>query len=371
MSGPRFIWVVVLCIVLVRNSEALNYSKTSGLSPAPWKNMVITDKEVHERLEQLHAVIDALQNKVLDERKGREQSNRASVDILKARYERLSTVLSKMSGQNAKLQGENKVLKQSNGALVDKISALEARLHQIAKKETDTGVEAWLLQTALELRRFLEVNGLEHFSSPKLSPIVAGLVSNGVILLPVTMSSLFLLTYGKHLTVLRVLMATNLFEVGVAIAIIISSVLLLGDPLEGMRHISEANFVFVQIVLVSVFWIAILLLIVSISQTWQSRAWRYCVGEIVLKCVSALIYMWQVWVPTMKRNNTPIKLPLVYYAMFVMCSFGCMALTAWANRSWMFCKSQLQGDFHPEKNWTWSIRKLEQDSRSLPFHHTD
>lgn len=332
---------------------------------------MITDKEVHERLEQLHAVIDALQNKVLDERKGREQSNRASFDIIKARYERLSTILSKMSGQNAKLQGENKVLKQSNGALVNKISALEARLHQMAEKETDTGVEAWLRQTALELRRFLEVNGFEHFSSPKLSPIVAGLVSNGVILLPVAMSSMFLLTYGKHLTVLRVLMATNLFEVGVAMAIIVSSVLLLGDPLEGMRHISEANFLFVQKVLVSVFWISIVLLVVSISQTWQSRAWRYFAGEIMLKCASALIYVWHVWVPAMERNNTPINLPLMYYAMFVMCPFGCMALTAWGNRSWMFSKSNVQGAFHPEKNWTWSIRKLEQDSRCLPFHHTD
>lgn len=333
--------------------------------------MAATEKEVHQRLDQLHAVIDALQEKVLDAREGRKQNDNDSLSIIRSRYERLSVVLSKISGQNVKLHGENNALKQSNNLLVKKISALESRLHQMAEKEANTGIEAWLRQTSLELRNFLEVNGLEHFSSPRFSPVVAGLVSNGVLLLPVAMSSLFLLNYAKQLTVLRMLMATNLFEVGVGVAMIVSSVLLLGDPLEGMRHISEANFVFIQIVLASVFWIAMGLLVVSASQTWRSRAWRYCACEILLKCIIAMIYTWQVWIPAMNQGDTPIRLAPPYYMMFITCSFACLVLTARASQSWMFCKPRSREGFHNKKNFTVSVEHLERNSEYLPFRHTD
>lgn len=366
-----FVLGIALFVLLVGNSDALNYSKPSRSSSEIWKDMMTMDREVHERLEQLHAVIDALQNKVVDTREGRGESNRASVGTIEARYERLSAVLGKISLQNAKLHGENKALRQSNSALTNKISALEAQLRQMAEKGIDIGVETWLQQTALELKNFLEINGLEHFSSPRFSPAVAGLVSNGVILLPVAMSSLFLLNYSKQLSVLRVLMATNLFEVGVGISVIVSSVLLLGDPLEGMRHISEANFIFVQIVLVSVFWVAMVLLIVSVSRMWQSRALKYCVAEIVLKCVNASIYTWHVWVPAMEQDSIPIRLPPVYYVVFVVCSFACMALTVRASRSCAFNKSYLQEEFHHEKNIKPFKWKLEQDSRCIPFHRRD
>lgn len=293
----------------------------------------LTAKEVHDKLSQLHSVIDGLKAKVKLIGEGTsEDGARQRAGRIQEKFEKLTQVITKLSTQNLKLYGENKALRMSNEALVDKISALELRLKRKAEKETNVGVESWLRQTATELKSFLEENGMEHFTSPRFSPIVAGIVSNGVVLLPLAMASLFLLHFVKQLTVLRLVMAFNLFDVGMAIATIFSTLLLLGDPLEGLRHISEVNFVFIQILLAAIFWLTMVFLGVAMVQNWRNRAWKVCLVEMGLKVTIAVEYTRKVWVPVMDRDDVSIALPGLFYAFHSVAMLTCVGLTAWANR---------------------------------------
>lgn len=325
--------LVFVGVIVTAGMEMKQKPKSTTIASTSLGEVKSMANEVHQKLGQLHSVIDSLQSKVrsvgLEQGRDMTQDNAGR---MRKRFEKLSQLITKLSAQNMRLYGENKVLRQSNGALVDKIAALEKRLNRQAENEVNNGVESWLRQTARELKAFLEENGLEHFSSPRFSPVVAGLVSNGVILLPLCMTSLFLLHYVKQLTVLRMLMALNLFDLGISIAIILSSVLLLGDPLEGLRHISEVNFVFIQIVGATAFWLAIAFLTIAMVQNYRTRTWKICLVELALKIIVSIEYARKVWFPVMDRDDVPIALPGLYYAIYSIVALGCVVLTAWGDR---------------------------------------
>ncbi|CAN8067682.1 unnamed protein product [Agarophyton chilense] len=281
-----------------------------------------TDSDVNTKLNQLHKTIEALQETMKHRNDGYDFHAQQNADQMKIRFEKLSAVITRLTQQNSKLYIENRSLRQEKTALVNKISRLESELDKLAIETQNAGMQAWMKRTASDLRSFLEESGLEHFASPRFSPIIAGLVSNGVVLVPLTMATFFLLHFSKQLTVLRIVMALNLFDLGFAAAIIASSLLLLGDPFEGMRHISEVNFVFIQMVLSGVFWLTIGFLVAAIVQNRSNRAWKYSTVELLLRSAVAYDYSHRVWTPVMERDDIPIALPVLSYVTYL-----CAAVT--------------------------------------------
>ncbi|PXF40763.1 hypothetical protein BWQ96_09525 [Gracilariopsis chorda] len=287
-----------------------------------------TDVDVRNRLEQLHKTIDAVQETMKNMNDGYDYHAKQNADRMKLRFEKLSAVVSRLTKQNSKLNVENRQLRQEKTTLVDKISKLEVQLDKLAAQASNSGVGVWMKQTATDLRKFLEENGLEHFKSPRFSPIIAGLVSNGVVLLPLAMATFFLLHYSKNLTVLRIVMALNLFDLGFALAIIASSALLLGDPFEGMRHISEINFVFIQMVVGGVFWLTAGFLVAAIIQNRTNRAWKFSTVELMLRSAVALDYSTRVWNPVMERDDVPIAMQPVFYLTYLASAVTNVYLTS-------------------------------------------
>lgn len=290
-----------------------------------------TDKDVNEKLEQLHKVIDSLQETVKGLNAGYDQHAKDNALKMQKKFEKLSKVIAKLGQQKNELYAENKRLRQDKTALVDKISSLEEVLQQQAEQLKNSGAEAWLRKTAIDLKTFLEQSGLEHFASPKFSPLIAGIVANGVVIVPLAITTLFLLRFVKQLTVLKIVMALNLFDLGFVIAMIGSSALLLGDSFEGLRHISEVNFVFIQIVLAIVFWMTCGFLIGGIVQNRKSKAWKYLLLELALRVFVAVDYSQRVWTPVMDREDVSIALPGLNYFLYLFASVIAVKLTGMAN----------------------------------------
>lgn len=342
--------VYIVSLLVTQASSATAPAKTNTASsnkvPTTFQDVKLNNHEVHDRLEKLHAVIDSIQNGVHSMNQGNDRKLRFNSEHMQQRFTKLSSVVSKLSAHNRKLYTENKVLRHGNSALVDKISALEGRLKRMAEKEANAGAEAWLRQTAVELKRVLEESGLEHFSSPRFSPLVAGLVANGVIMVPLGTTSVFLLHYVKQLTLMRVVMALNLFEFGMSVTVVASSILLLGDPLEGLRHISEANFMFLQIVVAGVFWASVALIIVAVGRLRTHRGWKFLMVEMAIKAVVSVEYGRKVWVPVMDGDDVPIALSMAYYVAYVAATVGCVGLTACASR----CRVH-KGHWGEDRRW--------------------
>lgn len=295
------------------------------------KELQAADKDVNAKLAQLHSVIDALQETVAGLKGGYDKHAQESAEKMQKKFERLTAVVSKLGQQKNELYSENKRLRGEKAILVDKITALETQLRRQAEALRSSGAQAWLRKTAQDLRTFLEESGLEHFASPQFSPLVAGLVSNGVVVVPLSVTSMFLLRYVKHLTVLRVVMALNLFDLGFAAAMIASSLLLLGDAFEGLRHISEVNFMFIQLVIATVFWLTCAFLVWAIVQNRKNAGWKYAAVELSLRGLLAVNYNERVWSPVMAREDIPIGLSPVSYAMFLLAAVAAIKLTALSN----------------------------------------
>lgn len=296
------------------------------------KDLLSTDKEVSDKLNQLHKVIDSLQETVKGLNAGYDQHARENADKMKQKFDKLTNVITKLGKENTRLYNENKQLKQRKTALVDKIAELEVELKKRAEEAKNAGAEAWLRNTAQELKEFLEESGLEHFASPQFSPFIAGIVSNGVIIIPLTITALFLVRNVKQLTVLRIVMALNLFDVGFVLSMLASCILLLGDSFEGLKHISEVNFMFIQLVLAALFWVTCAFLVAAIAQNRKSIAWRYACLELIIRGLVGMDYSRRVWSPVMDREDVTIALPPINYFLYLCASFASLKLTAMTQR---------------------------------------
>lgn len=291
------------------------------------KDLMSTDKDVTEKLNQLHKVIDALQKTVQGLNDGYDQHTRQNAEKVQQKFNKLTNVISRLGKENSKLYTENKRLRQEKTSLVDKISSLEVELKKRAEESKNVGAQVWLRNTANELKEYLEESGLEHFASPKFSPLIAGIVSNGVIIVPLSIIGLFLLKNAKHLSTLRVVMALNLFDVGFVVSMIVSCMLLVGDAFEGLRHISEVNFMFIQLVLAVIFWVTCGFLVGAIVQNRNSIAWRYVCMELVIRGLVGIDYAMRVWLPVMDREDLPIALRPLSYLLYLFASVLSLHLT--------------------------------------------
>lgn len=263
---------------------------------------------------------------------GYDQHARQNAEKMQQKFAKLTSVITKLGKENTKLYNENKQLRQGKMSLVDKISRLEVELKKRAEESKNAGAQMWLRNTAAELKEFLEESGLENFASPQFSPLIAGIVSNGVIIAPLSMIGLFLLKNAKHLTTLRVVMALNLFDLGFVVSMIVSCMLLVGDAFEGLKHISEVNFMFIQLVLAVLFWVTCGFLVAAIVQNRKCTAWRYACVELMIRGVVGLDYTTRVWSPVMDREDVSIALPPLTYMVYLCASVASLHLTAKANR---------------------------------------
>lgn len=295
------------------------------------KDLISTDKDVTDKLNQLHKVINALQKTVKGLNEGYDQHARKNAEKMQQKFDKLTNVISKLGKENKRLYDDNKQLKHGKATLVDKISSLETELQKRAEEAKSASAEVWLRHTAQDLKNFLVESGLEHFASPQFSPLIAGIVSNGVVIMPLAITSLFMLRYAKHLTVLRVVMALNLFDLGFVVAMVASCALLLGDSFEGLKHISEVNFMFIQLVLAAVFWLTCAFLVAAIVQNRKCKAWKYALLELVIRISVAADYATRVWSPVMDREDITIAVPAVVYFFYFCGSVASLKLTAAAN----------------------------------------
>lgn len=291
-----------------------------------------TDKAVAKKVKQLLSVIESMQSELQAVNDGNDRQLDEILTETKQKYEKFSVTISKLGKQNSDLYKENKKLRQEKNMLVDKISVLEEHLIRQARATQNAGAEAWFRKTAEDLKTFLHDSGLEHFASPKFSPIVAGIVANGVVTVPLALTSIYLIRYMKHLSILRILFGFNLFDTGLACTIILSSLLLLGDPLEGMRHISEVNFIFIQLVVATVFWFSLILMMGGIVQHRTGKAWRYIGLQLGIKTGLAFDYGKRIWAPTMERNDVPLGMNVIAYVCYFLVTIMNVYLTGVATR---------------------------------------
>lgn len=304
-----------------------------------------TDKDVTDKLEQLHSVIDSLQETVKGIHSGYNKHAEENAIKMQKKFEKLSKVIGRLGTQKNELYAENKKLRQEKTTLINKIATLERVLGEQAELIENSGVEAWLRKTATDLKSFLEDSGLEHFASPRFSPLIAGLVAYGVITVPLAGTTLFLLRFVKQLTILKVVMALNLFDLGYVMTMLISGALLLGDPIEGLRHISEVNFVFIQIVLAVVFWLTCIFITwgIILHRTCPS-VWKYLLLELTLRITIALDYAGKVWKPAMDREDVGIALSGVRYLIYLLSSLAAVKFTLAANTRTVAVAKKLEGE---------------------------
>lgn len=336
--GFRALWILwaLLCAVALVQSAAVTSSRNDRKVPSQHE-MKQTDETVTKRLAQMQKVIDALQDALKGVNDGYDRHTKSRAEAMKAKFDKLSVVIAKLGREKKELIGQNHALKKENTALIDKIEQFEVKLKEAAKVAENSGSQAWLRNTAADLKAFLENSGLTNYASPHFSPIVAGVVSYGVMILPLVMITLYLVHNAKHLSVLRVLMGLNLFDLGFATATIVSIALLLGDPFEGMRHISDINFVFIQLVLAAVFWLSVTFMGAAIYHNKSSSVRRYLAAELVLRSVVAADYAHRVWIPVIERVDQPIGMPGYSYFLFFCAAIAGVRLTSGA----MTCAAQI------------------------------
>jgi hypothetical protein len=126
---------------------------------------------------------------------------------------------------------------------------------------------------------------------------MAGIVTYAIAFIPLAMATAFLLKSAKTLTLLHVLMACNLFEIGyVSVSIISMLVLLTADPWHALWHISESVFVFLNVFLAILFWPSLMVAIVELLRTANSGVRRNLLPEIILRGFVAVQYGSNVWV---------------------------------------------------------------------------
>lgn len=324
------------------------------------KHMKMTVREVHDKLHQLHKAIDHLQSRVRSMDPNNHESKSTTTSSAR---DRLGKVIADLSAQNLRLSSENRKLKTVNTQLVDKLHTIENKIKTLTSSHSSSSssssstsnkpnakndnhiaqgkkiksgllaVESWVREAVEDMKAMLSENGIEHYLSPKFSPLVAGVVCNNMLMLPLAIT-LYILFRRVHILTFRCILAlSNAFDTGVALALIINALLLLDDPLQGLRHISQLNFVFVQYVLSAAFWIHIIGLSVAVVKSADTpKVWKLYAAQIALKAAVGLRYHATVWVPVVDNDEDAAISPGFWsYLLFVVVCAVNIAVTARAS----------------------------------------
>lgn len=314
-------------------AQAQKQGKVPPSQIAPSKDELIhTDQDLVKKLTQMEKAFQSLQNQLKGIHGLHDKTSKLRTIAIDEKFSKLETVISTQKQQKDQLYAQNKQLKKENKEMASKLRELEKQLEFLAKKASNPDVAAWMRGKALELADLFKGSSLGFYSKETVGPIAAGIVSYGVILLPCSLIAVYLLKNIKSMNLFRVLTALNLFDVGFTLGTILSIAVVWGDPIQAMHSISEANFIFLQLVLAVGFWLSIFVMLVQIYRVDRTSVRRVLSLEFVLRFLVAFDYGRRVWVPAVERAGSTIQLPGLLYFAYLAAAIVVINLTSKAQR---------------------------------------
>jgi hypothetical protein len=330
-----------VCLASVRadvaSAKALDVSATAraagpgSLSKADMSSM---DAEVTQKLDAMHKLLEGIHN-------GVGKSSRLRASAMREKFDKLTSIINGLRTQKDLLYSQNLKLKKEMGATVTKLELVERQLKAEALRANDNDYRLWLATKAGEITSFLNKNGLQTYTDKRFNPMMAGIVTYSIALIPLAMATIYLLKSAKSFSLLTVLMACNLFEIGYVCVSIASMVLLLtADPWHALWRISESVFVFLNVVLASIFWPSLLIIVTDLVRTPSAAVRRNLLPEFILRGIVAIDYGRKVWVATIEMNGEQPHTPPASYALYLVGTLVCRRLTS--NALW-----HMQKESHP------------------------
>jgi hypothetical protein len=177
------------------------------------------DRDLAKKLSKMKELISGIHQ-------GVDKSSKLRATSMKHKFNKLSAVIATLAGQKDALFQENVKLRREMRATVERLVRVESELKREARRADDNDLKRWFDVKAGEIAEFLHSSGLQNYEDPQFSPLVAGLVTYGLVLLPLLMASGYVTRHIKSLSLLHALMAINLFEVGYTGTTIVSMPLL-------------------------------------------------------------------------------------------------------------------------------------------------
>jgi hypothetical protein len=292
-------------------------------APVPNREEIsATDAELAAKLHKMKELISGIHS-------GVDKSSRLRATSMGHKFNKLSTIIAALAKEKDGLFRENVQLRREMKATVQRLQRVETQLQAEAKRADDNDVRRWFEAKSGEITEFLHSNGLQHYEDPKFSPVMAGLVTYGLVLVPLMLASGYITRNIKFLSLLHVLTAVNIFETGYVAATILSMPLLLTlDPFHALRHISDMNFIFLQLVLAALFWAAAAILVITTLRTHtQPASRRALAAQLLLRAALACDYGLRVWAPVVDRSDAAVLVPPAAYAAYAAAVVGALLLT--------------------------------------------
>lgn len=285
------------------------------------------DRDVNARLNQLRGALTALHSTVEQLRQGHTNHTLLSEVKTRSKLRRLAATIAKLAEANGKLSAENRSLRAARDDLSTRLSSLEERASSAAAapvtpQASPFGLTTLVAELVAEAEALLRDGGLEHFASPRFSPAVAGIVSNGVLLAPLAAAAMYLAA-AKSEGPRRAFGALLTFDAAFVSALVIAAGLVLGDPIAALRHISETNLALLQVVLAAVVGAAI---IVGAAVLRAGPDRRRVAGILAVKTALAVPYIVNVWAPVMDGDDVPVAMPAWWYLVSSLVGWTCVRI---------------------------------------------
>lgn len=296
------------------NDAPEHSSRLGGGAVVPSKtDLAKIDDDVSKKLKAMQDLLHGIHS-------GVDRSMRARARAMESKISKLTVVIAELSKQKDSLYKQNSKMKTEIRSTMKKLETVEAQLKLEAKRAHDNDLRTWLNEKAGEISQILTNSGLQNFKDPNFSPLVAGAVTYGVVLLPMVVGSGFVAKHVKHLSPTHALMAIHLFEGSFCFTTALSTVLLVtADPWRGMQHISSANFAFLQILVAGLYWTSITLTVVVLFQVTAARHRAVIVLQIALRATLGYYYGQKVWIDAVQKNSEEFH---VIPSTYVLISLG-------------------------------------------------
>lgn len=294
---------------------------------------VLNKAEISATEEELATKLRKMKELIYGIHSGVDKSSRLRATSMKHKFNKLSSVIAALAEQKDSLFRENVKLRREMKSTVERLQRVETQLKLEAKRADDNDVKRWFEAKSVEIADFLHSNGLQNYADPKFSPVVAGLVTYSLVLLPLMAASGYVTRHIKALSLLHALKAINIFEVGyVGISLLSMPLLLTMDPFHALRHISDINFIFLQIVLACLFWASTCILVAESIRSRAPGVRRNLIIELILRLGLALDYGRRVWAPVVERADEAVIVKPEHYVGYAVATLLAHRLTS--NAGW-------------------------------------
>lgn len=312
---------------VVRAGRVRHVEKGSPLDVAA--NPVPNREEIHATDVDLTKKLKKMKELIYGIHSGVDKSSRLRATSMKQKFNKLSAVIAALAEQKDALYRENVKMRKEMKSTVERLQRVEMQLKIEAKRADDNDVKRWFEAKSSEISEYLHSNGLQNYADPKFSPIVAGLVIYGLVLFPLMAASGYIMRHIKSLSLVHALKAISIFEVGyVAISLLSMLLLVTLDPFHAMRHISEINFVFLQILLACFFWTSACILSIETMRTRAPGVRTKLIFQLIVRLGLAYDYGQRVWAPVVERSDDALFVSPARYAGYTLAVFLTYRLTS-------------------------------------------